>query len=651
MSTILSNQSFQDFLNTALQTDNELSNEEQQREAIIQQADEMTEQAKQAALDAGASLLPLGTIELAKSVGGLYEKGSKAFNAAKAFKAARDAKTAQVEKLKEDAYNKEVERAKSAGEDIPDKQTFMNDVDSTLREKQIAGVVDTAKSFVSKKINPILDEYSNRASNTIEALGNNTINKLTNVKETISNVVADKFGAFTDVADKVKTRYLQKFEVAKNFTEDQLNSVADKLNSRVQNTFNALKDEQGNLSTNFQEHLNNLTDLVNQKTPQSLAGADAILENIRTTRDATLNANKLVGLQKQLEDVVASKSQKLTDLTTAHQNRLDKLTSDKETLQGQIDELNKTKSVEQTGSRLEELGVSTRFRGSGFSPQIQDIQISKAEQLGKLQRQLNTKSQAIDSELASHSKNLTDIENSTKETITNLKTNISELGENIASKVGDQTASILDKAKAGFSAFKSGVGAVKTAIAPVTDVIGTALAPVAVFQGAMSAENLLKGGDKGNISGGLMDATNLKFGVQEAKGLVGKATTGVKSLFQTEQEAKEAGLKTAEQVTAKEVEETATKEGAETFAKSAGQLAGEDIAENIGKTAAIEAGSEAGIAAGGSAIPVVGEVLDLGLALFSVGEGIKDLFDKPRAPPPPPKITEAVQFKSQAGVY
>jgi chitodextrinase len=89
MSTILSNQSFQDFLNTALQTDNELSNEEQQREAIIQQADEMTEQAKQAALDAGASLLPLGTIELAKSVGGLYEKGSKAFNAAKAFKAAR----------------------------------------------------------------------------------------------------------------------------------------------------------------------------------------------------------------------------------------------------------------------------------------------------------------------------------------------------------------------------------------------------------------------------------------------------------------------------------------------------------------------------------------------------------------------------------
>lgn len=644
MSTILSNQSFQDFLTTALQTDNELANEEQQREAIIQQADEMTEQAKQSALDAGASLLPLGTIELAKSVGGLYEKGSKAFKAAQAFKTARDAKTAKIEQLKEDAYTKEVERAKSAGEEIPDKQTFMNDIDSTLREKQIGGVVDTAKSFVANKLNPIVDEYSNRASNTIEALGNNTINSLTNAKETISNVVADKFGAFTGVADQVKTRYLQKFEVAKNFTEDQLNTVAGKLNSRVENTFNALKDEQGNLSPTLQGHLDNLTDLVNQKTPQSLSGADAILENIRATRDATLNANKLVGLQKQLEDVVASKSQKLTDLTNAHVNRLDKLTQDKNTLQGQIDDLSKAKSVEQTGSRLEELGVSSRFRGAGFSPQIQDIQLSKAEQLGKLQRQLNAKSQAIDSELANHSKNLTDIENSTKETVTNLKSNISDLGENIASKVGDQTASILDQAKAGFTA-------VRTAIAPVTDVIGTALAPVAVFQGAMSAENLIKGGDKGNISGGVMDATNLKFGIQETKGLVSKATTGVKSLFQTEQEAKEAGLKTAEQVTAKEVEETATEKGAETFAKSAGQMAGEDIAEQIGKTAAVEAGTEAGVAAGGSAIPVVGEVLDLGLAIFSVAEGIKDLFDKPRAPPPPPKITEAVQFRSQAGVY
>jgi len=80
-------------------------------------------------------------------------------------------------------------------------------------------------------------------------------------------------------------------------------------------------------------------------------------------------------------------------------------------------------------------------------------------------------------------------------------------------------------------------------------------------------------------------------------------------------------------------------------------MAGEDIAEQVGKTAAVEAGAEAGVAAGGSAIPVVGEVLDLGLAIFSVAEGIKDLFDKPRAPPPAPKITEAVQFKSQAGVY
>lgn len=651
MSTILSNQSFQDFLTTALQTDNELSNEEQQREAIIQQADEMTEQAKQSALDAGASLLPLGTIELAKSVGGLYEKGSKAFKAAQAFKTARDAKTAKIEQLKEDAYTKEVERAKSAGEEIPDKQTFMNDIDSTLREKQIGGVVDTAKSFVANKLNPIVDEYSNRASNTIEALGNNTINSLTNAKETISNVVADKFGAFTGVADQVKTRYLQKFEVAKNFTEDQLNTVAGKLNSRVENTFNALKDEQGNLSPTLQGHLDNLTDLVNQKTPQSLSGADAILENIRATRDATLNANKLVGLQKQLEDVVASKSQKLTDLTNAHVNRLDKLTQDKNTLQGQIDDLSKAKSVEQTGSRLEELGVSSRFRGAGFSPQIQDIQLSKAEQLGKLQRQLNAKSQAIDSELANHSKNLTDIENSTKETVTNLKSNISDLGENIASKVGDQTASILDQAKAGYSAFKSGVSAVGAAIAPVTEVVSTALAPLAVFQGAMSAENLIKGGDRGNISGGVMDATNIKFGIQESKNLVSKATTGVKSLFQTEQEAKQAAIKTAEQSTEKEVEETATEKGAETFAKSAGQMAGEDIAEQIGKTAAVEAGTEAGVAAGGSAIPVVGEVLDLGLAIFSVAEGIKDLFDKPRAPPPPPKITEAVQFRSQAGVY
>ena len=93
--------------------------------------------------------------------------------------------------------------------------------------------------------------------------------------------------------------------------------------------------------------------------------------------------------------------------------------------------------------------------------------------------------------------------------------------------------------------------------------------------------------------------------------------------------------------------------GLEAMKSKLGELTGRQIAEKtaegvgekVGEDSALEIAGESAL----SAIPVVGEIADVGLGLFSLGEGIKDLFSHRAAAPAPPR-TE-VQQTQQFGVY
>lgn len=84
---------------------------------------------------------------------------------------------------------------------------------------------------------------------------------------------------------------------------------------------------------------------------------------------------------------------------------------------------------------------------------------------------------------------------------------------------------------------------------------------------------------------------------------------------------------------------------AELTGRQIGEKTAEVVGEKIGEDSALEIAGESAL----SAIPVVGEIADVGLGLFSLGEGIKDLFSRRAAAPQAPR--QEVQMTQQFGVY
>ena len=84
---------------------------------------------------------------------------------------------------------------------------------------------------------------------------------------------------------------------------------------------------------------------------------------------------------------------------------------------------------------------------------------------------------------------------------------------------------------------------------------------------------------------------------------------------------------------------------AELTGRQIGEKTAEVVGEKVGEDSALEIAGESAL----SAIPVVGEIADVGLGLFSLGEGIKDLFSHRAAAPQAPR--QEVQMTQQFGVY
>ena len=79
---------------------------------------------------------------------------------------------------------------------------------------------------------------------------------------------------------------------------------------------------------------------------------------------------------------------------------------------------------------------------------------------------------------------------------------------------------------------------------------------------------------------------------------------------------------------------------------------GEEVAVKAGAEAGTELAVEGGVAAGASAVPIVGEAIDIGLGIAMGIQSLVDIFGgSHNAQPPPPPPSQAVQITHQAGVY
>jgi hypothetical protein len=676
MSSTTAQDQWYKFLNESLSADQQEEGDAEQRENQIAQekasyaeADAIIqstiEQAKTAATEAGANLIGIGGMETIRAVKGLYTSGKALYSRVQQMKdigqkliAQKEAKTARIEQLKEQKYNEA--QARNAEIDpltgqakgpVIDKEQFMADADTAIAKAGRDAMISQVRGAVADRLNPIIDNIKARAPNTIDAIGSQVeggVTRLTNAASSAADYVKNGFAHYTDTANQVKQDYLDRFSKTKGYTDDQLSQAVSQGKARL----SKFADEQQAAGIEgIDEHISTVTDLLNQGTRQSVAAAGAVFKDVKSNVTALKPYKQLKDAQKGIDDAKVTleqgKADAVNQLNETRQNIQDKL----DVSRGRLD---RAQSLPENAKEFQNAGTT------------------KSEAVDSIQKDIDAHNLDLENAINDTSSKLSDLETASASKIADLQSVITQKGSEILDAAGGATTDILTRINRGVSSAISTAGDaianVRSAIAPVTDVVGAIMTPVAIYQGALSAENIFEGKDWSHPEQLAMDAVNVRFGAGAVKGVIQAGADKVSSLISGNKQASQANATAGEnaeaqsgkksEAQAQEVEDNYNTEISNI--KSEGTAAGEDIADDLGDLGGDAAlGEDVTVAAAGSElIPVVGEVVDVALAGFSLYEGIKSFFGGgdsgpalPPPPPPPPMVTSSVSFAGQAGVY
>jgi hypothetical protein len=531
-----------------------------------------------------------------------------------------------------------------------------------------------------EKVNPYIDRAVDTANNVIDAVGSRTgdaISSLTSTANNAADYLKNGFAQYTDTANELKSKYLDAYSKAKDLTDTQLSTNLNR-GGRQLEKFASDTTAQG--IEGIDEHVSTIRDLLSQGSRQSLAQAGTLFENLKANVKTIAPYQKIKKAQADIEDAKVSAEQQKADVL----NGLE---------ESRADVLDKIQLSQQR------LAQATKLKPN--DPTLVSAGVSKEEAITSVKRDIDNQNLDLEGKISDAHKQLGDIDIATSNKITDLSSQIDSHSEDIieaaggvstdllarlntgfrsaasavsdrlsavgsavsnaagraATAVGEQLTNVGNAASKAASAVGEGISVVRTAIAPVTDVVGALMTPVAVWQGALSAQNLVEGHDNGNMESLANDAVNVRFGVGASKQIVQGVAGKVRSLIGGEQTAEEGAEKGAEQATT-DIAKTEAEQLAETTGESAGKSAGTAAGEGIAEGLAEGAGEDVAEVGLGdlalNAIPVVGEIADVAMAGFALYEGFKGLFDPstpPPPPPPPPAITQSVSFHGQAGVY
>ena len=647
MSSVLSQEKWAQFLTDSLNADTQASSDAEQRQEYINQAnqlyDETVEQAKASALEAGANLIGIGGIETIRATKGLYTAGQGLYTRVQQMKdiknkivAQQQARTAKIETLKEQKYNE----AQAKSETPIDKAQFMADADEAISKASTAQTLSKVRGAVLEKINPYIDRATQQANNVIDALGSRAegaVASLTSTANNASNYLKNGFAQYTDTAQQLKQNYLDNFSKAQQWTDTQLQTNISRGSKSLEKfaSDSASKGIEG-----IDEHVSTIRDLLAQGTRQSVAQAGTLYDNLKANVNAVAPFQKLKKAQASIEDAKVS----------AQQQKADVLNGLEESRQDVIDKINTSTQRLERAKTLPE--NASAFRNAG---------VSKDEALQSIQNEIDNHNLDLQSKIDSAHAQLGEIDVATTNKIADLTTQINGHAEDILASAGGASTDLLTRLNTGLNSAVATTGeaiqSVRSAVAPITDAVGALMTPVAVWQGALSAENLIKGHDNGNLENIANDAVNVRFGAGALKSGVETIAQKARGLIGGEQAQQQVAKSTAEtaveNIPKTEASQLADVTG-EGVGKSAGTLAGEEIGTSLGEAGAEDI-AEVGISdIALQAVPVVGEIADVALAGFGLYEGLKSLFgggSEPPPPPPPPAITQSVSFHGQAGVY
>jgi len=658
MSSVLSQEKWTQFLTDSLNADTSASTDAEQRQEYINQSkqmyDDAVEQAKDSALEVGANLIGIGGIEAIRATKGLYTAGQSLYtrvqqmkDIAVKIKAQRDVRTAKIETLKEQKYNEA--SAKNAEIDpltnaprgpVIDKAQFMSDADAAISKADTAATIAKVRGAVLEKVNPYIDRAVDTAGNFIDTVGSragDAISSLTSTANNAAGYLKNGFAQYTDTANQLKSKYLESYSKAKDLTDTQLSTNLNR-GGRQLEKFASDTTAQG--IEGIDEHVSTIRDLLSQGTRQSLAQAGTLFENLKANVKSVAPYQKIKKAQADIEDAKVSAAQQKADVL----NGLE---------ESRADVLDKIQLSQQR------LAQATKLKPN--DPTLVSAGVSKEEALSSIQKDIDNQNLDLEGKISDAHKQLGDIDIATSNKITDLSAQIQGHSDAIIEAAGGASTDLLARLNTGVrsavTTIGDGISSVRAAIAPVTDVVGALMTPVAVWQGALSAQNLVEGHDNGNMESLANDAVNVRFGVAASKQIVQGVAGKVRSLIGGEQSAEEGAEKGAEQATT-DIAKTEAEQLAETTGESAGKSAGTAAGEGIAEGLAEGAGEDVAEVGLGdlalNAIPVVGEIADVAMAGFALYEGFKGLFDPstpPPPPPPPPAITQSVSFHGQAGVY
>jgi hypothetical protein len=698
MSSTSSQSSWQKFLSDSLNADTQANTDAEQELAartganeFQEQIDATIEQAKESAKDAGANLIGIGGIEAIRATKGLYTAGMGLYtrvqqmrDVGKKLMEQRDARTAKINDLKEKKYNE----AQAQNDEIDpltqsprggtiDKVQFMKDADEAISRAQTGEVIDKVRGMIAEKVSPLIDQVGDAANNVIDALGSHldgAIGSLTNTASQAAAFVKNGFGEYADTANKIKADYVSEFNDIKGISPEDLAARVSKGN-KVLDRFTAKASADG--VEGIDEHVATVRGLLEQGSTQSVAQASAIFKKLKSDTDAVA---PLVKVQKTANEIEALKA-------SVGKQKADVINGLEDTRKSSIEAMEVSKTRLAAAQNLPEGAAPFRSAGGSKSEVVGSIQkdidnqsFQLDQQIGAAHGQLGNIDAAAGDQMAA----LTDKMSSATDEAVSALSGVEGVTSDVVSRMGSFLSGAANSAGNAISYGARTLGRVATnvgnaatevgsAIATVggtaTEALGTLMTPIAVYQGALSAENLVKGGDSGNLEGTASDLINVRFGVGGLKAGFQKAQSFVKNVIVGDKappapnapvEPRVAGETPSANPDVAAAEKgitdlPQTDEAIASAARTSGTAAGEDIAAGLAEGTAETIG-EVGIAdLASNAIPVVGEIADVALAGFSLYEGIKGFFETPdaapKAPAPPPDITQSVSFRGQAGVY
>jgi hypothetical protein len=503
-------------------------------------------------------------------------------------------------------YQQEKEAQKEEGIESLSTLPFGIEALSKLSEraKSIYEAGTRLKTAVGKgvKLAQEMPEKITTLSTKLEDIGTEAVGKAKTLVET--------------KAEELKGIAQSTIDKFKSFGQEKLNTISSRVKDSIDESVKNIKERlpTGELTPELQSKYNEITELTKSPTPENIAKLQQSFKDFKASTEETLKniteskVEEVSSLGKKaisklpieervnrykgfIQESKAKLDSNIDRLTKVRDNKIDDLTTRKQNIQNKLDEATRRQELSKAEPMEPKLvsPETTTYRSTGsirgISKPVEDYDTN----ISRYKRQLDNLNSEIESTTKSHLSQIEQLTNSHLQEIDKPLQRLGKIAPDEVNNITNRLGSVVD------------VGQIQSKAMQTIE--------EGKQQVSKTAQQFKQGTEEFTKAGGEVvqqAKADLQKGIQEG------ADIGKSAVSDAEQAGK-AGIQAGKQI-------------------------GEDVAENAGKALA-----ESGVA---DVVPVVGEIADAGILFASLFTGLKDIFDKPKAP-----VMPSLNIIHQAGVY